>query len=167
MGLGDGEESSLFWVEGLAGFEDSVDLVKELSHERDDDLFGFLAILFESVSEGLEQWIEDSRIHCWHEESTAQIGRSDFGDGGAVAAGSAAYEVSWCHSGPSGELACRTEEANFGKLGEEDLAGDLSQTGDASQELALMAHELAGSNERLDAMTNVGELLLLGFDPSF
>ena len=62
-------KATFVWVVGHSGFEDAVDLVEELTHDGDDDLFGAFAIELEAISEFLEQWIEDPGAHGWHEKA--------------------------------------------------------------------------------------------------
>lgn len=54
--------------------------MKKLSHDGNDDLLRLFAVLLESISEGLEERMEDPDVHGGHEKSSPEIGGSDFRD---------------------------------------------------------------------------------------
>ena len=70
-------------------------------------------------------------------------------------------------SGPGGELPCILEEIDFRKFGDEDVTCDFANSWDAREEFHLFANSWLFSNECVDPSAQVGDLLLLGFDPPF
>ena len=97
-------EASFFGIEGLARFEDPVDLMDEFAHNGYDDFFGFLAVFFESFGEFFEKRVVCFGGHGGKVESTTQRGGSNFGNGGSGAAGGAAFEVTRCEPDPGRKL---------------------------------------------------------------
>ncbi len=99
--------------------------MEEFTHNCDDDLLGFFAVFFESVTEGFEQGIEDSCRHCGHEEPAPQMHRSDLGYRGLCSTRITTLGVLQGEAGPSGKLRGIFKFGEIRKLGNDDLTGDI------------------------------------------
>ena len=139
-------------------------MVEEFSHDRDDDLLGWFSVGDEPVSEGLEWWVEDSRVHCREEESAPQRSGADLRDWCSGASRGSADKVPWSDSRPGSQLSSIAKEFDLRQFGEEDLTSDFSEGGNTHEKIEFGLEPFVGEDEFLDPRSDVSEFLFLGFD---